>query len=361
MRPEMSRRLFFPVLLSALGFGLSTPLAKLLLRDIAPISMAGLLYIGAFAGLALYTGARLAFARGGGAGQERRFEPIRARDLPWLAGAILSGGIVGPIFLMEGLRRMSGASASLLLNLEGLATALISVLLFREPASRRTWAALGAMTAAGVLTTWDPAGGRFETLGPLFILIAMAGWGLDNNLTRNISDKDPVLIAAIKGFVAGGITLGLAAAAGERTPAGFPAAAALAVGAVCYGFSLVLFIVSLRRLGAFRTGAFFSFAPFVGAALALPVLGEPVRWTLAPAAGLMVLGVVLMIGEKHDHAHKHVRLKHSHSHVHNDLHHGHIHPGMTDMPHFHEHEHTETEHTHGHWPDGHHRHDHGGG
>jgi drug/metabolite transporter (DMT)-like permease len=357
----MSWRPFYPVLLSAVGFGLSTPLAKLLLREIPPISMAGLLYAGAFAGLALYAGARLAFAGGRIAGQVRRFAPLRARDLPWLAGAILFGGIVGPIFLMEGLRRTSGASASLLLNLEGLATALIAVLLFREPASRRTWAALGAMTAAGVLTTWDPAGGRFETLGPLFILIAMAGWGLDNNLTRNISDKNPVLIAAIKGLAAGGITLGLAAVAGERTPAGFPAAAALAVGAVCYGFSLVLFIVSLKRLGAFRTGAFFSFAPFVGAALALPVLGEPARWTLAPAAALMALGVVLMTGEKHDHAHRHAPLRHSHGHIHGDLHHDHAHPEMTDMPHFHEHEHADTEHTHGHWPDVHHRHDHGGG
>lgn len=355
----MSRRLFIPVLLSAVGFGLSTPLAKLLLRDIPPVSMAGLLYIGAFAGLSLYAGARAALARRGTAREPRRYEPLGARDLPWLAGAIVSGGIVGPVFLMEGLRRMSGASASLLLNLEGLATGLIAVLLFREPASRRTWAALGAMTAAGVLTTWDPARGRFETLGPLFILIAMAGWGLDNNLTRNISDKDPVLIAAIKGLVAGGITLGLAAAVGEHTPVALPALAALAVGAFCYGFSLVLFIVSLRRLGAFRTGAFFSLAPFVGAAVALPVLGEPVRWTLAPAAVLMALGAFLIAGERHDHVHKHGRLRHAHAHVHADLHHVHPHADMPDGPHCHEHEHKEAEHAHGHWPDVHHRHGHG--
>jgi drug/metabolite transporter (DMT)-like permease len=357
----MSWRPFIPVLLSAVGFGLSTPLAKLLLRDIPPVSLAGLLYVGAFAGLALYGGARRVFAAGKGSGETRHFEPLRSGDLPWLAGAILSGGIVGPIFLMEGLRRMSGASASLLLNLEGLATALIAVLLFREPACRRTWAALGAMTAAGILTTWDPARGRFETLGPLFILIAMAGWGLDNNLTRNISDKDPVLIAAIKGFAAGGITLALAAVAGERLPVGVPAAAALAVGAVCYGFSLVLFIVSLRRLGAFRTGAFFSLAPFVGAAVALPVLGEPAGWTLVPAALLMGLGAVLIAGEDHDHPHKHGPLRHAHSHAHGDLHHGHAHTEMPDKPHYHEHEHAETEHTHGHWPDGHHRHGHGDG
>ncbi len=356
----MNGRPFFPILLSAAAFGLSTPLAKLLLRDIPPVSMAGLLYAGAFAGLAVYAGVRRAFARARGPASGRRFAALRAGDLPWLAGAILSGGIVGPIFLMEGLRRMSGSSASLLLNLEGLATALIAVLLFREPAGRRTWTALAAMTAAGILTTWDPGRGRFEALGPLFILVAMTGWGLDNNLTRNISDKDPVLIAAIKGFVAGGVALGLAAAVGERTPLGLPAASALVVGAVCYGFSLVLFIGSLRRLGAFRTGAFFSLAPFVGAAVALPVLGEPVRWTLGPAAALMALGVTLMAGEKHAHPHKHGPLRHVHSHVHDDLHHAHAHSENPGEPHSHDHDHPGTEHTHGHWPDVHHRHAHHG-
>jgi drug/metabolite transporter (DMT)-like permease len=358
----MNARPFAPIALSAVAFGLSTPLSKLLLKDISPVSMAGLLYIGAFSGLTLYSGAQRIFARGrrADADAERRYDPLRAKDLPWLAGAIVSGGVVGPVCLMEGLQRTSGSSASLLLNLEGLATALIAVLLFREPAGRRTWTALALMTAAGVLTTWDPGRARFETLGPLFILVAMMGWGLDNNLTRNISDKDPVLIARIKGLTAGAFSLGLAAAAGERMPIGLPAASALVVGAVCYGFSLVLFIGSLKRLGAFRTGALFGLAPFVGAAVALPVLGEPARWALGTAAALMAFGVFLIAGEKHAHAHTHSPMTHTHYHVHGDLHHDHTHRGIPEEPHGHKHEHPETEHAHGHWPDVHHRHGHEG-
>jgi len=350
---------FVPIILSALAFGLAIPLSKLLLQDIPPISMAGLLYVGAFVGLTLYTCVRWISRRVRRADAGRRFDPLGIRDFPWLAGAVASGGVVGPVCLMAGLERTSGASASLLLNLEGLATALIAVLLFREPAGRRTWAALAVMTAAGVLTTWDPGRGRFEALGPLLILAAMMSWGLDNNLTRSISDKDPVLIARIKGIAAGAFSLGLAAATGERMPIGLPAASALVVGAVCYGFSLVLFIGSLRRLGAFRTGTFFGLAPFVGAAVALPILGESVHWTFGPAAALMAAGVFLIAGEKHAHAHRHLPLTHMHPHVHNDLHHDHPHPGgISDRSHGHPHEHPETQHTHGHWPDVHHRHGH---
>lgn len=354
----MNGRPFVPIAASAVAFGLSTPLSKLLLRDIPPVTMAGLLYLGAFAGLTLYAGALRIFRPGGRTDAGRRFDLLRPRDLPWLAGAVVSGGIVGPVCLMEGLRRTSGTSASLLLSLEGLATALLAVLIFREPAGRRTWAALAAMTAAGALTSWDPSSGRIEILGPLLILAAMMGWGLDNNLTRNISDKDPVLIARIKGLAAGAFTLGLAAAAGEKMRIGLPTASALAVGAVCYGFSLVLFIGSLRRLGAFRTGAFFGLAPFVGAASALPLLGEPVRWTLGPSAALMALGVLLIAGEKHAHPHTHRPLTHAHPHVHGDLHHDHAHPGAPEGTHSHEHAHPEQEHAHSHWPDAHHRHGH---
>ena len=356
----MKVRPFLPIVFSALLFGLSTPLSKLLLRDLPPLAMAGLLYLGAFAGLALYALLRLIFGRGTGEGPRRRYDPLRPRDLPWLAGAIVSGGIVGPVCLMEGLRRTSGTSASLLLNLEALATALIAVLLFREPAGKRTWAALAAMTAAGAFTSWDPARGRVEALGPLLILAAMIGWGVDNNLTRNISEKDPALIAGIKSLAAGSFTLGLAAAAGESLRPGLPMVSVLLVGAAGYGLSLVLFIVSLRRLGALRTGAFFSLAPFVGAALSLPLLGEPVRWTLGPAVLLMAAGAFLMAGEKHDHVHVHGALRHIHEHIHGDLHHDHEHPRTPEEPHSHEHEHRETRHAHGHWPDVHHRHDHGG-
>jgi drug/metabolite transporter (DMT)-like permease len=347
-------------LFSAVAFGLSIPLSKILLKDIPPVSLAGLLYVGAFAGLTLYSGARAILARGRSADAGRRFEPLSASDIPRLAGAIVSGGVIGPVCLMEGLRRTSGASASLLLNLEGLATALLAVLLFREPARKRTWIALAAMTAAGVLTTWDPAGGRIEALGPLLVLAAMICWGLDNNLTRNISDKDPVVISRIKGIAAGVFSLALAFAVGERLRVSPGLAVALGVGAVCYGFSLVLFIESLRRIGAFRTGAFFSLAPFAGAAASLLFLGEPLAWTVGPAAALMAAGAFLIAGEKHVHVHSHRLLTHTHTHVHGDLHHDHPHPGISEEPHGHRHVHPEREHAHGHWPDAHHRHGHEG-
>jgi drug/metabolite transporter (DMT)-like permease len=354
----MNPRAFVPILLSAVAFGLSIPLSKILLKDIPPVSMAGLLYVGAFAGLTLYAGARRIFARGRRTDAGRRFDPLRAGDLPWLVGAIVSGGVLGPVCLMEGLRRTSGTSVSLLLNLEGLATALLAVLLFREPAGRRTWTALTTMTAAGALTTWDPSSGRIEALGPLLILAAMICWALDNNLTRNISDKDPVLIARIKGLTAGGFSLALSFALGEPLRAGPGLIAALGVGAVCYGFSLVLFIESLKHLGAFRTAAFFSLAPFAGAAVSVPLLGESLAWTLVPATALMALGVLLIAGEKHSHSHRHSQVTHTHAHVHRDLHHEHLHSGEFREPHGHEHTHEETDHAHGHWPDTHHRHGH---
>jgi drug/metabolite transporter (DMT)-like permease len=353
----MNARAVLPVALAAVLFGLSAPLSKLLLKDIPPVALAGLLYLGAFAGLALYAVVRRVLGGRRAGGDER---PLRRADLPWLAGAIVSGGIAGPILLMTGLERTTGIAASLLLNLEGIATALIAVQLFREPAGHRTWAAATTMALAGTLAAWDPARGRFEALGPILVLAAMFCWGLDNNLTRNISDKDPVLIAGLKGLAAGGISLGLSRLFGEG-PFSIPAVPlALAVGALCYGLSLVLFIVSLRGLGALRTGTLFGLAPFAGAAASIPMLGEPLAWTMAPAAGLMVLGYVLVVGEKHAHAHGHARMTHVHRHAHRDLHHEHAHSACVREPHCHEHTHEETHHVHGHWPDIHHRHGHGG-
>ena len=346
-----------PVALAALFFGLSAPLAKLLLKDIPPVALAGLLYLGAFSGLAFFAAVRRPNAAR--RGPTSRDAPLRGRDLPWLAGAVLTGGVAGPILLMAGLERTSGVAASLLLSLEGIATASIAALLFREPSGRRTWAAAGAMALAGTLTAWSPERGGFDALGPLLVLGAMICWGVDNNLTRNISDRDPVLIAGIKGLVAGSVSLGLSAALGEGFSPGPSAPLALVVGAICYGFSLVLFILSLRRLGAFRTGALFSLAPFAGAAASIPILGEPVGLNLVPAAALMAAGVILIAGEKHAHSHRHSRMTHVHGHVHGDLHHGHDHPAGVSEPHCHEHTHEETDHVHGHWPDTHHRHGHG--
>lgn len=347
----MSRKPFFSLLASAALFGASTPLAKLLLRGLHPVALAGLLYTGAFAGLAA---SRLAF-RG-----LRRDPPLSKGDLPWLAGAILSGGILAPIILMFGLGRVSGLAGSLLLNFEALATALVAVGLFKEQAGRPVWAALALMTAGGVLLAWDPAGGRFDLLGPLLVLAAMAGWGLDNNLTRQIADKSPVEIALAKSLIAGVVSLTLAFATRHGFAPGWPAAAGLAVGTLGYGLSLVLFIEGLRGLGAFRAGALFGLAPFVGAVVAIAFLGDRLGPATVAAGLLMAAGAALILREKHVHLHHHDRIVHSHAHGHADGHHQHAHGSAPAGRgrHVHEHIHPATDHTHGHWPDSGHRHRH---
>jgi drug/metabolite transporter (DMT)-like permease len=354
----MNVRPLVAVLASAVLFGASTPLAKLLLGGIPPVALAGLLYAGAFLGLAVYRGAA-GFARRRSRSQGSAGEaPLEKRDLPWLAGAILSGGIGAPILLMLGLSRVTGFAGSLLLNFEAAATALIAVLLFRENAGRRVWAALALMTAGGVLLSWNSGQGRLELAGPLLVLAAMAGWGLDNNLTRQISDKDPVQIAMVKGLVSGVFSLGLAFALGQGVSPELPVLAGLAVGALGYGLSLALFIKGLKGLGAFRAGALFSIAPFAAALASILVLGDRVRPGLAAAGLLMAAAVVLVVREKHAHAHHHDRMTHSHAHVHSDLHHDHAHEGDVREPHLHGHVHEGTDHFHGHWPDSDHRHGH---
>jgi drug/metabolite transporter (DMT)-like permease len=354
----MSARPLIAVLASAVLFGVSIPLAKLLLGGIPPIALAGLLYSGAFLGLGAYRGAAGCARSRSRAHGSAKEAPLEKRDLPWLAGAILTGGIAAPILLMFGLGRVTGFAGSLLLNFEAAATALIAVLLFREHAGRRVWAALALMTAGGVLLTWNSGQARLDLAGPLLVLAAMAGWGLDNNLTRRISDKDPVQIAMFKGLVSGAFSLGLAFALGQGLSPRFPVLAGLAVGTLGYGLSLVLFIKGLNGLGAFRAGALFSIAPFAGALASIVILGERVRPVMAAAGLVMAIAVALVAREKHAHAHHHDPMIHAHAHVHSDLHHDHVHAGDVRGPHLHEHVHEGKDHVHGHWPDSGHRHGH---
>ena len=339
------------IIISASLFGISTPLAKILVKDISPVALAGFLYLGAFAGLSLYSAVIKTES-------DKKAVSLERKDFPWLAGAILTGGIIGPISMMMGLRLVSGFSASLLLNLEGVATAIIAVFFFKENAGKRLWLALICMIIAGIFLTWDPTQGRFNIVGPLFIIFAMVCWGIDNNLTRSISDKDPVQISKIKGFVAGTISLSLALFLGIRISLDFTIAFALLLGSFSYGISLVFFIKALEGLGSSRTGAFFSFAPFIGAIASLIILREWIGWVMFPAAGLMLIGVWLICSEKHLHTHLHKTVIHTHSHNHRDMHHLHKHSGTFHEPHTHEHTHLEISHIHVHWPDTHHRHEH---
>jgi drug/metabolite transporter (DMT)-like permease len=348
----------FAVLASAVLFGVSTPLAKLLLGEIPPVALAGLLYIGVFLGLGAYV-LVVNFVRIKGRSPRVSGEaPLERRDLPWLAGAILTGGIAAPICLMLGLHRVNGFTGSLLLNFEAAATAVIAVLLFKENAGKLVWTALALMTGGGILLSWNSGRGNLEAAGPLLILAAMIGWGLDNNLTRQISEKDPVRIALIKGLFSGSTSLALAFALGNRITWGFPLAGGLAVGALGYGLSLVLFIKGLKGLGAFRTGALFSLAPFGGALASVLFLGDRVKPAMAAAGLLMAAAVALVVREKHVHAHVHHRLTHIHAHIHTDSHHDHSHEQAARESHTHEHVHEEMNHAHGHWPDSGHRHGH---
>jgi len=355
----MREKPVFAVILSALFFGLSAPLCKLLLKGLSPVVLAGFLYLGAFFALVLYSIARRSRSKKSAPHSAPTFgPPLNKKDLPWLAGAILAGGVVGPISLMAGLARTTGFSASLLLNLEGAATALIAVSVFQEQAGKKLWLALGCMTLAGIFTAWDPTRSRFSPEGPLFILIAMACWGLDNNLTRMISEKDPVQIAKIKGLLAGATSLGLALFLSREIPLDRRTVLALLVGATGYGASLVLFIKALQGLGAFRTGALFSLAPFIGGVGSLVILRERAEWLMLPAAAFMALGAAIIVREKHGHRHRHLRMVHDHMHVHDDNHHSHVHLDRPRGHHSHEHAHEEIDHAHVHWPDTHHRHVH---
>jgi drug/metabolite transporter (DMT)-like permease len=330
-------------------FGASTPFAKRLVGEMPAVLLAGLLYLGSGSGLGSFR-----LIRRGERGTLSR------REIPWLAGAILFGGVFAPVFLMVGLRSTQAAAASLLLNLEGVFTALLAWFVFHENFDRRIAFGMVLIVAGGVVLSWQPGGSFGISAGALAVVAACLCWAIDNNLTQKVSGGDPVTVAATKGSVAGVINVGIAFAVGaaQRPPAS-AIMAALVVGLVGYGVSLALFVLALRHLGTARTGAYFSVAPFVGAAVSVLLFREPIAPGLAVAGVLMLAGVWLHLSERHQHEHHHERLAHTHPHVH-DEHHQHAHPAGvdTDEPHTHFHEHEPMTHAHPHYPDIHHRHRH---
>lgn len=338
-------------LLSALLFGASAPFAKVLVGSVAPQLLAGLLYIGAGVGLALVQGGRAAL------GIPAAEAPIRRHDLPLLIAVVVCGGLVAPLFLMLGLQRTSAASGSLLLNLEGLATMLIAWAVFRENVDRRLMLGALAIVAGAVVLTWTGEGAHLDT-GAALIAVACLAWGIDNNLTRKLSSADPVIIATIKGLAAGSANIALALLLGASMPSTLVLGAAALVGFLGVGVSLVLFMLALRHLGAARTGAYFSLAPFIGALIAVALLAEPVTGQLVTAGVLMSVGLWLHLTERHEHEHVHHATEHEHSHTH-DEHHLHDHDGPMTEPHSHQHQHAPLRHAHPHYPDLHHQHRHG--
>lgn len=344
-------------LLAAALFGASTPLAKLLGGALPPLLLAGVLYLGSGLGLFIWYAIRRSIARG--APHDR----LRRADVPWLAGAIVAGGVVGPALLMIGLVNTTAATASLLLNMEGVLTALLAWFVFKENFDARIALGMGLIVAAGLLLAWQEAaaahGATGAAWGSLAIVGACLAWAIDNNLTRKVSASDAVQIACWKGLSAGTVNVAIALLMGTRVPTVPVLVGAASVGFFGYGLSLVLFVLALRNLGTARTGAYFSIAPFFGAALSLLLFAAvpgPLFWV---AAVLMLAGIWLHVSENHRHAHLHEAVSHAHEHTH-DAHHHHAHDFGWDgqEPHAHAHSHERLAHTHAHYPDIHHRHTH---
>jgi drug/metabolite transporter (DMT)-like permease len=333
-------------LAAAALFGASPPAAKALLARIDPVQLAGLLYLGAAAAV-------LPFSLRGGS-PERRRQP---RHLLYLGGAVVTGGVAGPLLLLAALAVARSASVSLWLNLEAVATAALGWLLFREHLGRRAVLALAAVMAGGVVLA-APDGMAGARAGAL-VLLACLAWGMDNNLTALIDGVTPAQCTLVKGAVAGAINLAVGLAGAPAPPLG-AALAALGVGALAYGLSIALYIHGAQELGATRAQLAFASAPIAGLLVAWTALGEPVLTAQLAAAALIAAGIALLARSEHEHEHRHEPLVHSHSHRHDDGHHDHVHP---DLPaharHTHEHRHEPVSHRHPHVPDLHHRHRHG--
>ena len=346
----MSLDIFYAIVAAAL-FGASTPFAKILIGDVAPVMLAGLLYLGSGIGLSLV---RLIRDRGWTSPN------IQVNEWPWLFGAVLFGGVFGPITLMIGLSHTTGSAASLLLNLEAVLTAVIAWTVFKESADKRIVFGMISIVLGGLALSWPSSQSSASTIiGPLLITIACLCWAIDNNLTRKVSASDALFIAGVKGLIAGAVNCSLALFLGLSMPDFLFVVSTMSLGLMGYGFSLVLFVLALRGLGTARTGAYFCTAPFIGAAISVVMLGESTGGLFWVAASLMAIGVWLHLTERHEHEHQHEALDHSHSHTH-DEHHQHTHDfdWYGAEPHNHRHVHAEVTHEHPHYPDIHHRHTH---
>ncbi|NUN63842.1 EamA family transporter [Pseudanabaena biceps] len=339
----------FYAITAAILFGASTPLSKALLGQATPWMLAGLLYLGSGLGLFIIQSIKKSSTEAN----------LQHTDWLWLGGAILAGGIVAPVLMMFGLSHTQSVIASLLLNLEGVLTALIAWFVFREHFDRRIAMGMGAITAGSVLLSWQGRPDFDGNWGFMAIIAACLGWAIDNNLTRKVSATNPMQIAILKGCVAGIVNIAIALAIGDKFPNLLTIGSIGLVGFLGYGISLVLFVLALRYIGTSRTGAYFSMAPFVGAAIAIVFFKEPITTNLLLASGLMAIGVWLHLTEDHQHEHVHEAIIHEHSHTHDEHHqHEHFENISSLKAHSHPHQHQTIQHKHRHYPDIHHRHSH---
>ncbi|MFZ2988688.1 DMT family transporter [Ideonella sp.] len=334
-------------LLAAALFGISTPLVQRFGAGIGAFSTAALLYAGA-AAVGLWSRQ----------GVEREARLQRA-DLPRLLAMAAFGAVIGPVALVWGLQHTSGTSASLMLTLEALFTALLAWRLYRETMDGRVWTAMALLLAGGMVLVLDQGrSGGALLWGLLAVLLATAAWGVDNTLSRALAERDPGQVVMAKALLGVAATLMLAVFLGEPLPAAGSAIALLAIGATGYGLSLRFYLLAQRAFGAARTGSVFAFAPFIGAAFAVALGDRSASGLMALGSGLMLAGVVLHLAESHSHEHAHEELDHEHAHRHDDGHHDHAHDPMPTGEHSHPHRHTAIRHAHAHVPDAHHAHRH---
>jgi drug/metabolite transporter (DMT)-like permease len=348
-------------LLAAALIGLMAPVSKLILGFVEPITASYLFLLGSATGILIYwmicaiTGRK----------RDRVEARLEKHDLPWVAGAILFDGILAPLTLLFSLRSISATNASMLLNFEAVGTAIFAAIMFREAIGPRIWGSILLVTGSCVILSWNGEGGPGFSLPALGILLTCVFYGLQNNLSRKISDKDPVQTAFLKGLVPGVLLFLAARIAGEAIPDAGIAATAMLFGFVGFGgLVTILFLFALRGIGAARSGSLLSLSPFFGVGASFLILHEVPGQLFLMALPLMIGGTYLLVTERHSHHHGHVPLVHDHRHRHDDLHHDHDHPpGMIlhspSGEHSHLHAHEAVSHQHPHTPDLHHGHDHG--
>lgn len=333
-------------LAAAFFFGVSTPLSKTMVSDLDAFTLAGLLYLGAGLGLA----ALEPFKKRKPAPAGRKF------NFRYIAGMIIFGGLLGPVFLMLAIKIAPAASVSIWLNMELVATALLGSLLFKDHLHKLGWTSVALTLAAGLLLSWGGGAAGFKA--GLLTALACFSWGFDNHFTALIDDISPSQSTIVKGLAAGSTNLLIGLVLAGGFPALAAAGKALLVGFACYGLSIALYISSAQKLGAVRSQLIFSVSPLFGVLLSVLWLGEGLTAVQIVSGALLFGSVLLMLSEKHGHRHKHEALEHTHQHVHDDQHHGHVHEGAAG-PHSHFHKHEPGEHEHQHLPDLHHRHGHG--
>ncbi len=334
-------------LLAATLFGISTPLVQRFGMGLGAFSTAALLYAGA-AAVGAFSRQRI-----------EREARIERRDLPRLLAMAAFGAVIGPVALVWGLQHTSGTSASLMLTLEALFTAVLAWRLYRETMDGRVWTAMALLLAGGMVLVLDQgrAGGA-QLGGLLAVLLATAAWGVDNTLSRALAERDPGQVVMTKALLGATATTVLALALGEPLPSLAAALALFSVGASGYGLSLRLYLLAQRAFGAARTGSVFAFAPFIGAVVAVALGDRSVSGMMALGSALMLAGVVLHLAESHGHEHAHEALEHEHAHRHDDGHHEHPHNPMPVGEHSHRHQHQPLRHVHDHVPDALHAHHH---